>query len=70
MKKNSLSDDLRQLLKVQDELCISLIVPMNELPSMRKLDKIALDHAISKLEKLLENGYDKKQGGRSDAAKP
>lgn len=65
MKNNHMSSDLKELLETKDELCISLIVPMNEVPSMKKLDKIAIDHAITKLEKLLEKDYDQKIVGQA-----
>jgi hypothetical protein len=58
MKKHNLSADIQELVNTKDELCVSLIIPQNEVPSQRKLDRIAIDHAIEKLEMLLGKGYD------------
>src|SRR5690606_1133919 len=58
MKNNQISEDLKELLSVKNELCVSLIIPMSELPSMRKLDKNTIDHSIDKLKKLLEHQHD------------
>lgn len=58
MKNNHLSPELRDLLNVNDDLCVSIIIPLNELPSMKKMDRIVIDHAIEKLQKLLDHKYD------------
>src|SRR5687767_6974193 len=58
MKNNHLSQDLKELLNVSNELCVSLIIPQNELPSMKKLDKIAIDHVIEKLGRVLNQSHD------------
>ncbi len=58
MKNNHISSDLKELLSVKDELCVSLIIPLNEIPTMRRLDKIAIDHAITKLKKVLEQSHE------------
>ena len=58
MKNNHLSNDLRELLNAKEDLCVSLVIPMNELPSMKKLDKIVIDHSIDKLKTLLDKNYD------------
>src|SRR5688572_14909451 len=58
MKKHNLSEDLKELINATDPLCVSLIIPQNEIPSKRKLDRIAIEHAIAKLDSLLRQGYD------------
>jgi hypothetical protein len=58
MKKHNLSSDLKELLNTKDDLCVSLIIPQNEVPAKRKLDRIAIDHAIDKLELLLTKNYE------------
>lgn len=57
MKNHPISAELKELLDTRDELCVSVIIPMNEIPSMRKLDKITIDHAIDKLQKILEQDH-------------
>lgn len=58
MKNNPISTELKELLGTRDELCVSVIIPMNEIPTMKKLDRIAIDHAIEKLKRALEQDHD------------
>jgi hypothetical protein len=58
MKNLPHSPELSELLNVENELCVSLICPLSEQPSLKRMDRVAIDHAIEKLRKLLENSQD------------
>jgi hypothetical protein len=58
MKNNTISPTLKALIAEKADVCVSMIIPLHEIPSFKKMDTIVVDHAISKLRALMEPVYD------------
>lgn len=58
MKNNRISPELKSLINEKSGLCVSMIIPLHEIPSFKKLDSIVVDHAINKLRAQMEPAYD------------
>src|SRR5688572_5745403 len=58
MKNRNISPELKELINSKSKLCISMIIPLNNIPSFKKINSIVTDHAIEKLEDLLNQGYE------------
>ncbi len=57
MKNPTVSPVLKNLISERSDLCVSMIIPLHELPSFKKMDTIVVDHAIAKLKALMEPSY-------------
>jgi hypothetical protein len=57
MKNASISPTLKSLVTENSELCVSMIIPLHNIPSFRKIDAIVVDHAIEKLRALMQPAY-------------
>jgi hypothetical protein len=57
MKNNTISPILKTLISEKSDLCVSMIIPLHEIPSFKKMDSIVVDHAIAKLKALMEPSY-------------
>ena len=57
MKNKKINGELKELMDEKNNTCISIIIPLHEIPSDKKIDSIIINHAIEKLNSLLISKY-------------
>ncbi len=58
MKNTQLSSELKNLIAEKSNVCVSLVIPLHQMPLFKKIDSLVVDHAIRKLQALMSPRYD------------